>query len=314
MATSVESSVNPSGAVVVPAEFLDRILDRLDRMERRIEQLAAPVEQVPPMIAAVADTVDGWTRQAQDRGLDPDAALAAGGPLLQRLADPDTIGRLERILGRLDAVENSLDVADQLPGLVAMIGDVVDDLAAKAHANGVDLDASLKAAAPALAALAEPRVLQAVETLAKQAPDIAGLIEQGPHLIAGAVDSLDGLMARLTAQGVDVQALSESIATAFSKLGDLLNSPQYKALMNSGVLDPSTLDMVGKAGSALVHARMEPCVETGMFGALRATSDKDVQRAIGFAIKFANAFGQELSQPDNLKHLAALSQPSQRLP
>ena len=241
MATSLEpqppSAQAPTSTVAVPAEFLDRLMNRLDRLEQRLDQLAAPVEQAPHVIGAVADTADGWLRQAQAQGIDIDAALKAAGPLLLTLADP--------------------------------------------------------------------KLLHAINGLAQQLPDIAKLADAGPKALAAITDTVDSWIAQLSAQGVDAQAMTENIAAALAKLGELLKSPQYAALMNSGVLDPDTVEMVGKAGSALVHARKEACIETGMFGALRATGDRDVQRAIGFAIKFANAFGQELAQPDNLKHLAA---------
>ena len=292
-------------SIVVPTDVLDRILARLDRMEQQLEKLADPVDQAPNLIAAATDTVDGWTRSAQDRGVDLDASVAAGARLLERLANTETLERLERIIARLDAVEGSLDIATQLPGTIAMAGDVTDQWIRRAQDEGLDIDATLKAALPCLMALSNPKIISALETLAQRTPELAKLVDDGPKLIAAAFDSLDGVMKGFTDRGVDVQAMSENIAAALSKLSELLNSPQYLALMNSGVLDPSTLDMVGKAGSALVHARMEACVETGMFGALRATSDRDIQRAIGFAIKFAHAFGRELAQPDNLKHLAA---------
>lgn len=299
---------------MVPTTVLEQILARLDRMERRMDELATPVQQAPALVAAVTDTVDEWTKAAQARGVDLDASLNAGGRLVEQLTAPETLARLERIINRLNAVEESLAVAAQLPGTVAMLSDTVDQWIQQAQKHGVDLDESLKAVLPTLATLADPKVQHALETLMKQAPQLAELVDQGPKLVAATVDSIDGVLGRLNERGVDVQAMSESVAVALSKLGEVLNSPQYTALMNSGVLDPSTLDMVGKAGSALVRARMEACVEKGMFGALQATSDRDVQRSIGFAIKFAQSFGQELNQPDNIKHLAALKQQPARLP
>ena len=315
-------SPKSEGTVAVPAGFFDQLIDRLDRVEQRLAQLdrvearldavATPVEQAPKLVAAMTDTVDSWTMSAQARGVDVDASLTAATRLLEKAVAADNVARIERIIDRLDTVESSLTFAEQLPGVAAMAGDIADNWIARTE--GLDLDATLKAAIPALTALADPKVVAAVETLAKRAPELAALVDSGPKLVAAAVDTVDGMMGRLVERGTDLQAMSESVAVGLSKLGDVLNSPQYLALMNSGVLDPSTLDMVGKAGSALVHARLEACVETGMFGALRATSDKDIQRAIGFAIKFAQAFGQELAQPDNLKHLAAQGEKPQRLP
>ncbi len=317
MATSFESQPSPypsTGAVVVPAEFLDRILDRLERMERKLEQLTAPVEQGPALVATAADTVDSWMRAAQARGVDVDGSLTAAGRLLEQVTAPETAQRVERLLNRLDAVETSLDMATDLPATIATVGDILDSWMKKAQENGVDLDATLRALTPTLTTLADPRTIEALGVLARRAPEAAEIAESVPQLVAAATDSLDGMMRRLTDRGTDLQAIGESVTVALSKLSELLNSSQYKALMNSGVLDPGTLDMVGKAGSALVHARMEACVETGVFGAFRATSNKDVQRAIGFAIKFAQSFGEELAQPDNLKHLAALGEPAPRPP
>ena len=310
--------------MLVPAEFLDRMMDRLDRMEQRLEQLVqaapSPARQrqleaaerslavaaaMPSTAAMVGDMIDGWIQRASDRGIDVDARLQAGLQAMEALTEPHRLEALSRLSEQLPQLEALAKQLDALPGLLATAADVVDGWIRRAQNDGVDLDATLQAILPTLRVIADPKVVGALTTLAEKAPELADVVDQGPQMLAAAVDSLDGVMGRLVTQGVDIQKTAENAAVALSKFAALLNSPQYQALMNSGVLDPSALEMVGKAGSALVHARMEACVETGMFGALRATGDKDVQRALGFAIKFAQTFGQELALPDNLKHLAA---------
>lgn len=84
------------------------------------------------------------------------------------------------------------------------------------------------------------------------------------------------------------------------RLNQVLNSPEFEALMNSGILSPETVAVVGKAGSALTESYRETtagAAETkkmGLFGLLRMLNDPDVQRSLQLLTAFAKTFGNKI--------------------
>jgi uncharacterized protein YjgD (DUF1641 family) len=68
------------------------------------------------------------------------------------------------------------------------------------------------------------------------------------------------------------------------------------ALLNSGVLAPGTLRVVGELGRALTETADAPPTTAGPIGLLRAIGQPDVQRALGFLVTFAERFGRRLHE------------------
>jgi uncharacterized protein YjgD (DUF1641 family) len=68
-----------------------------------------------------------------------------------------------------------------------------------------------------------------------------------------------------------------------------------EALLNSGVLDPAALSLIGEFGRALVETASAPSRKVGAMGLLSALGDPDVQRAVGFLVTFAQRFGARLA-------------------
>ncbi|MFN8373067.1 MAG: DUF1641 domain-containing protein [Anaerolineae bacterium] len=81
------------------------------------------------------------------------------------------------------------------------------------------------------------------------------------------------------------------------QLQPLLESPEFAALMQSGLFAPKTVAVVGQAGDALVESyeqhHQDP-KSLGLFGLLRALNDPDIQRALGFAAGFGKQFGKKV--------------------
>lgn len=133
------------------------------------------------------------------------------------------------------------------------------------------------------------------------------MAEPVPALVSGAVDTLDDLIRAGQARGIDVDArlssgaqLLERFASCFVltvglRLTEVLDAPQFKALIASDVLAPETLEVVGRAGRALATQSNEACGQTGLFGALGAAQDPDIQRALNFALGFARSFGRNMN-------------------
>ncbi len=82
------------------------------------------------------------------------------------------------------------------------------------------------------------------------------------------------------------------------KLKEVLSSPEFDALMASGILSPQTVSIVGKAGDALTESYQAPTTppqKIGIFGLLRLLNDPDVQRSLNLLITFAKNFGRKIN-------------------
>ncbi len=114
------------------APAVDRILERLDAMDRKLaslEQINALAEQAPGMMAMFTDMVDAQSAAAASRGVDIQERAERGLHLLERLTEDATI----------EALEALLDLTAQGKGTAAMIADIVDEQARELELEGVDM-------------------------------------------------------------------------------------------------------------------------------------------------------------------------------
>jgi len=285
--TSDDTSPTPSST----DQLLRRILERLDRLEDKVNGVALVAEHAQ---AAIVDTVDDRVRALQAQGVDVDARIAAAGPLLERLTAPETSRALTGLLDRLDAVEHAVTLAEHAPNTIAALTDTVDGLIATAQANGVDIDARARALFTLVERASTPEVTGALCTLTKELPRLATVVEALPNGIATAMDTFDDFVAGLSARGVDVESLLENMVTVATRVSNVLESPEFTALMNTGVLAPRTLEVIGKAGEALAATQQADVPRVGLFGAVKAAGHPDMQKLLGFALTFAQHFGRQL--------------------
>lgn len=210
--------------------------------------------------------------------------------LEERLNNPDTAEALNRLLDRLDTIEDAVDQLDAMmtqgPAMLAMVTDMADDVYREADAAGVDLDERLRLTLQLAERLTAPRTVEVLSQLMDRMDDLEQLIElgeQAPGFIAMMVDTFDSLQQRAAEAGHDPERLVRRSLAATA------------GLLESGVLDPEAIDIVGKAGDALVDCRcQDETPEVGLFGLLRAMRDPDTRRALGFLTAFGKRFGQEL--------------------
>lgn len=204
---------------------------------------------------------------------------------------------LRQVMERMDRLEQHLakvnTLADEAPALLAMATDTVDGLYRDAARAGVDMDERLKVGLHALERLTEPATLRALAGLSEQLVTLEQLARQAPGFAAMTVDMIDELYAAVSKQGVDLEGTIRQGLIALRNFLTLMQSEEVKALMSSGVLDPKTLQVMGAAAHALVSAQREPrrAGPMALFGAL---FNRDVQRSLGFALNFAERFGQKL--------------------
>ncbi len=206
---------------------------------------------------------------------------------------------LSQLMERMDRLEQHLAkvnmLADEAPALMAMATDTVDGLYREAANAGVDIDERLKVGLQALERLTEPATLRALAGLSEQLVTLEHLARQAPGFAAMTVDMIDELYAAISKQGVDLEGTARQGLIALRNFLTLMQSEEVKALMDSGVLDPKTLQVMGAAAHALVSAQREPR-RAGPLALVGALFNRNVQRSLGFALNFAERFGQKLPE------------------
>lgn len=224
------------------------------------------------------------------------------------------LAALDRLEKRLDRIEATMDrvsaLADRAPPIVATLADTADDLAARAAERGVDLDARLRAAIT----LAER--LTAPETVAILERSLA-LAESAPALVATLADTFDGLVARAGEAGIDVEerlrviaAVAERLTSpiALAAVREVLDRIDVvQRMLESGVLAEAPVAVVERAAFSMAETCAEHPAPIGPWTALRAMRDPGVQRALGFALRFAKRFGESLETADCAARLPAHS-------
>jgi len=146
-AVTERAQVEAAGAserVDVEDDRLGRLLEKVERIERAIDRLDRASAAVPSMAATAVDAFDDSCARLAASGVALDQRLDRAARLLERLTDEPTARALEALLDRADRVEGLLQAVDELPGRVAMIVDVLDEVAARLAAEGIDLDTSLR--------------------------------------------------------------------------------------------------------------------------------------------------------------------------
>lgn len=256
---------------------LTRLLDRIDTLEQTVNSLATVVEQGPGMMSMVTDMADDAFRSASSSGVDIDARLRTALSIAEKLTAP----------GIADKLDQLLTLVEQGPGMLSMVTDMADDTFRQAAANGVDIDGRLRAALEIAEKLTAPHM---VERLSRT----IDLAEQGPGMIAMAVDMVDEAYGQANAAGFNLEQFIKQGAGVTTKMAILLDSEEFKALMESGVLDPKAVQVIGNAGQAMVASQEKPIEKIGLFGLMRALGDPDLQQALGFLTAFGKEFGRTM--------------------
>ena len=120
------------------------LLERLDRMEQRMEAVMEIAQQGPHMAAMFTDTVDETFRRAAMKGVDLEGRLNNLLAMLERLSSDDTSKVLTAVLDRSNQLKQTLDMFDEGPLFFAMVTDMMDEMAGKVRDSGVDLDVFVK--------------------------------------------------------------------------------------------------------------------------------------------------------------------------
>ncbi len=201
----------------------------------------------------------------------------------------DVESMLAEILTRLDRIEQSVEVLDdasrEVPNLVAAATDTADFYIRRAQDRGIDVDERARRLAGLVERITEPEVLDALEF-------VIDALKDAPGLVAMVADIIDDHIGRAVARGADVNQMTRSAVKGAVKLSEFVLSEEFTALLDSGMLDPSTVRVVGRAGRALADVSDDETETPGLLGLLRRSRQTNVRRSLSFGIRVSRRFGE----------------------
>jgi hypothetical protein len=144
---------------------------------------------------------------------------------------------------------------------------------------------------------------------------VESMANEVPRLLGAATDTFDDLAQRASDAGIEPDERARNLLRALERLTSqdalsilhevLSRLDVVRALLEYGVFDPGPVGIISRAGEALVDTAKEAPAPVGAWGVLRALGDPHIQRALGFALRFAQRFGAAL--PTNTAAPPALS-------
>ena len=167
-----------------------------------------------------------------------------------------------------------------------------DATVGEAHASS---DAASVAAALQLLNERVASIAAFVEALAP----LAAAAQQAPAVAAMLGDSFDDVARAALDSGIDLErGLLNGVGAAlrFGASMDAGKVRDLEALLQSGVLDPAALGIIGELGRALIDTASARPTPLGPLGLLKALGDPNVQRALGFLVTFSERFGSRLRE------------------
>jgi len=243
---------------------------------------------------------------------------SAGKHLQESLSNEKVLKGLDHLLQRIDTLENAVEkltsVMEQGPGMVSMVTDMADEGYRNAAKKGIDIEQRLNNALSLAEKLTAPAMMEKLEGLLKFA-------DQAPGLISMTMDMVDEGYKRSAQNGVYIEermgnalAMAEKLTAPamVEKLDGLLTlADQAPGLISMMVdsfdeqmrrMDVGSIDIEGlmelgkEATSAFAKAKDMPDAKVGgIFSMLRTMRDPDRQKAIGFLMNIAKAYGQQMN-------------------
>lgn len=202
------------------ANALLRMLDRAEELDETAAQVTAASQALPEMVAAGADVIDEACRKASESGIQLEARFQSLIDLFLKVTEPKNMAALNKLVARLPQLEEASRLVEEMPNLVATMGDVFEDYARQAQQNGIDIEKSVAL----------------------------------------------GMRA---------------------------------ALLFGSKMDDQTLDTISNIAEALTVTQCDDCKAEGPqalgpLGLVKTMSNPEVQKSLGFAIRFAKCFGRTL--------------------
>lgn len=95
---------------------------------------------VSDALAAGTDAVDERVAAAAEQGVDVDQRLSNFGELITQLTEPETLAALKTVVKQLPQLAELAKVANEIPNIVATLGDVFDDTQQRLADEGMDVE------------------------------------------------------------------------------------------------------------------------------------------------------------------------------
>ncbi len=102
-----------------------------------VERMGVTLEAA---VATGADVLDEKVAQAVEAGVDVDQRLSELAKLMAKLSEPTTVAALGELLDCLPQLASLAKIANELPNLVATLGDVLDSYQQRCAAQGIDVE------------------------------------------------------------------------------------------------------------------------------------------------------------------------------
>mgnify|MGYP001813780932 FL=1 len=235
-------------------------------------------------------------------------------PIREQMSDPETAESLSRLIGRAKDVEHLIERAvyanNAADGLFATVADVIDEQCEKINQSGTSVDERLGSLVNLFLKVTEPETVSALSRLIDRLPQLeeaSRLLDEVPNLLAVVTDLVDEFAANLKSQGVELEKSISQGLHALLWLGCRVSEDELERLgylLRSDVLDPNALEVVGHAATSLARCQRETCEQRtsdriGLIGLLKALRDPNLQRTVGFGVRFAKCFGDSNGRASN---------------
>lgn len=271
------------------AELLDALVNALDGFLRRSEQIAENVgEGLREFAPATNGNGDGRATSAALLEEMPELwqnlpTLARTGNKLSALAGTE---EFDAVLSKenLVFIKNWIDQLNE-PATKDALQQLIDNAGTLAF---------LATAVGGFLARSEEIVENIGESVREFAPQLSGeatahlgeIVAQVPRLLPPLVENLPALTDNLP-----------SLMRTGVKVGEIAESEGVQAFLNSGMLTPELVALLGQTGKTAVETEAEfrrHPKTVSLFGLYRESKDEDVQRGLGFLLALAKNFGKML--------------------
>ena len=221
------------------------------------------------------------------------------------MSDTEILELLRRIDKRLERLESRQEkIPDYLKRFaeeeVSILTDSLDELFNPSSVDGIKNLNTFIQVKEILRTLGGEENLRALNQLSKSLKDIAYLTSQLKEIentISIATDSMDELVAKAVGNGLNLEELARNLHTFGKQLVQLMESGAFSKLIDSGILDNKSIEVVGALGNSLAISRNHK-KSIGVFGLVSALFNKDIQRSLGFSVNLATHFGRKLKNEE----------------
>lgn len=189
----------------------------------------------------------------------------AGKALQPSVQEANNTKMLNNIMEQLEAIRKSVeqlsDGMKQVPEMLEMGTDAVDNLALKVRARGIDIEERGEAVVQLLERLTQPKTIEKLNML-------LDLSDQLPIIAADSVNFIDDGMDALYQRGIDIYKTAENVEKVLIAANTALQETLEESPKNTG----------------------------GVLGLLRQLNDKDFQKVLAFITTFGKYFGRHLGK------------------